>query len=385
MIRRKVGAPIIFAALAATLSACGPSLGVKYEHSFAAGQRAFHAGRYEEAARDFERAAENATRVKDRDEALFQVARMHEKRGAYTQAQAAYERVTKTSPDGPRAARAAYDMALVDVDHGNAERGYALLLDATFKYPAHASARRSLHRLIDHQKELGGDDAALRWIEGPGRTLRGGELDQQLDYEQALTLENMGRLAQARDLFVKAAKNHPYPFGGLTDDALWHASIVEEKLGRYEAAIAQLRTLLADREASRMTGSYERARYSPAQMRIAELYRDKLHDHPSARKEFHTVYTSHPTSVLRDDALWAEAVLARADGDEREACALVNTLRKEFADSRFARCGQLVCAAVKPGANERPCANYIERQVRGEAVGQDPEVDREGSEDPTDP
>ena len=382
MIRWKVGAPIIFAA---TVSACAPSVGIKYEHSFAAGQRAFHAGRYEEAARAFEQAAENATRVKDRDEALFEVARMHEKRGAYAQAHAAYERITKTSPDGPRTARATYDMALVEVDHGDAERGYALLLDATFKYPAHASARRSLHRLIEHQRELGGDDGVLKWLDGPGRTLRGSELDQQLDYERAMTLENMGRLAEARDLFVKAAKDHPYPFGGLTDDALWHASLVEEQLGRYEAAIAQLRTLLADREASRMTGSYERARYSPAQLRIAELYRDKLHDHRTARKEFHALYASHPTSVLRDDALWAEAVLARADGDEREACALVNTLRKEFADSRFARCGQLVCAAVKPGAKERPCANYIERQVRGEAVEGDPEVERAGSEDPTDP
>lgn len=368
--------------LAAAVSACGTSIGVEYEHSFAAGQRAFHAGRYEEAARDFEQAAEKATRVKDRDEALFEVARMHEKRGAYAEAHAAYARITKTSPDGPRAARAAYDMALVEVDHGDAERGYALLLEATFKYPRHASARRSLHRLIEHQQDVGGDEAALKWFDGPGKTLRGSELDQQLDYERAMILEKVGKLVEARDLFVKTAKDHPYPFGGLTDDALWHASLVEEKLGRFDAAIAQLRTLLADREVSRMTGSYERPRYSPAQMRIAELYRDKLHDHRSARKEFHTMYAAHPTSTLRDDALWAEAVLARADGDESDACALVKKLRAEFADSRFARCGQLVCAAVKPATNERPCANYIERRVRGEAVEQDPEEERENSTDP---
>lgn len=149
MIPVKVGAPIILATL---LSACAPSLGEAYERSFAAGRRAFSAGRFEEAAQEFETAAKNATRVKDRDEALFEVARMHEKRGAYTQARDAYERVTKTSPTGPRAARAAYDMALVEVDHGDAERGYALLFDATFKYPRHGSARRSLHRLIEHHE-----------------------------------------------------------------------------------------------------------------------------------------------------------------------------------------------------------------------------------------
>lgn len=370
--RWKLGAPIV---LACALSACGPSLGAAYETAFAAGQRASHAGRYEEAAREYGRAAKHATRVKDRDEALFLVARMHEKRGAYAEARAAYEHVNKTSPDGPRAARAAYDMALVEIEHGDAERGYAMLLDATYKYPKHGSARRSLHRLIEHQQDLGGDDAVLQWLDGPGRTLRGSDLDQQLDYERALALERMGRTAEARDLFVKTAKDHPYPFGGLTDDALWQASLAEEKLGRYEAAIGHLRTLLASREASRMTGSYERPRYSPAQMRIAELYRDKLHDNRTARKEFHKVYAAHPTSILRDDALWAEARLAHADGDTSDACTLVAKLRKEFADSRYARCGHLVCTEVKPAANERPCASYVERQVRGEDVGEDPEAD----------
>ena len=382
MIRVKVGAPIILATL---LSACAPSLGEAYERSFAAGRRAFSAGRFEEAAQEFETAAKNATRVKDRDEALFEVARMHEKRGAYAQARDAYERVTKTSPTGPRAARAAYDMALVEVDHGDAERGYALLFEATFKYPRHGSARRSLHRLIEHQGDLGGDEGIVRWIDGPGKTLRGSELDQQLDYEKALALDRLGKTAEARDLWVKTAQEHPYPFGGLTDDALWQASLAEEKLGRYDAAIARLRTLLADREASRMTGSYERPRYSPAQMRIAELYRDKLNDHRAARREFHTVYAGHPTSSLRDDALWSEAVLAAADGDKREACSLMETLRKEFADSRYARCGRLVCETIKPAPNEKPCANYIERQVRGEKVDEPADESDDRKDEATSP
>lgn len=374
----KVGAPIV---LAMTLSACAPTLGEAYERSFAAGQRAFHAGRYDEAAQQFERAAKDASRVKDRDEALFQAARMYEKNGEYPRAREAYERITKVSPDGPRAARAAYDTALVEVDHGDAERGYAMLFEATFKYPRHASARRALHRLIEHQRDLGGDEAVLKWFDGPGKTLRGSDLDQQLDYERAIALDQLGRTAEARDLFVKTAKEHPYPFGGLTDDALWQASLAEEKLGRYEAAIAHLRMLLADREASRLTGSYERPRYSPAQMRIAELYRDKLHDHRAARREFHAVYSQHPTSTFRDDALWAEAVLAHRDGDTSDACSLAAKLRSEFADSRYARCGQLVCASVKPNEKERPCGDYIARQVRGEKV----EEESTDSEDRPDP
>lgn len=377
----KVGAPIV---LTMTLTACAPTLGEAYERSFAAGQRAYHAGRYEEAAKEYARAAENASRVKDRDEALFQVARMHEKSGAYAEAREAYERITKVSPDGPRVARAAYDMALLEVDHGDVERGYLMLFEATYTYPRHGSARRAVHRLIEHQRELGGDQAALDWLDGPGKKLRGSDLDQQLDYERAMTLDQLGRTAEARDLFLKTAKEHPYPLGGLTDDALWQASLAEEKLGRYDAAIAHLRMLLEAREASRLTGSYERPRYSPAQMRIAELYRDKLHDHRAARREFHMVYAQHPTSTFRDDALWAEAVLAHQDGDTSEACSLFATLRSELGDSRYARCGQLVCASVKPDPKQRSCGSYIERQMRGEKGEEEPE-EREGSGDSTKP
>ena len=74
--------------LASWLAGCGPSLGDAYERSFAAGQRAYHAGRYEEAAKSYEEAARAAERVKDRDEALFLVARMHERRGAHAEAKA---------------------------------------------------------------------------------------------------------------------------------------------------------------------------------------------------------------------------------------------------------------------------------------------------------
>jgi TolA-binding protein len=221
--------------------------------------------------------------------------------------------------------------------------------------------------MIAHELDKGGDLAVLAWIAGPGRVLRGTEVEENLDYEKGRALERMGKLALARDAFLETARAHPYPFGTLTDDALFRASLVEEQLGNPEAAIAHLRALLAGRESSHMMGSYDRPRYSQAQLRIGELYRDKLHDHASARRELHKVYADHPTSILRDDALWAEARLAKEDGDEREACALVERLGREFPDSRYARCVRLVCDDAKlPQGTKRACADYIEREVRGE-------------------
>ena len=46
---------------------------------------------------------------------------------------------------------------------------------------------------------------------------------------------------------------------------------------------------------------------------MGEIYRDGLRDHASARREFRRLYTDFTTSILRDDALWAEARLAKLD------------------------------------------------------------------------
>ena len=56
--------------------------------------------------------------------------------------------------------------------------------------------------------------------------------------------------------------------------------------------------MLSVREESTFAGSYERPRFSPAQFRIAVLYRDVLRDHRSARREFHRLYQAHKSSIL---------------------------------------------------------------------------------------
>jgi hypothetical protein len=158
---------------------------------------------------------------------------------------------------------------------------------------------------------------------------------------------------------VACAARHPYPKGALFDDALWHASQLEETLGRPEQAVLHLRNMLAVREVSTMTGSYERPRFSPAQFRIAVLYRDALHDRAAARREFHRLYTEYPTSTLRDDALWEEAKLARDDGSMADACAIAAVLTRDFPSSRYAPCAGAICPTATAPAER--CHTYIVR------------------------
>lgn len=349
------------ACVAATLGlGCAPVYGEAYVDAMAKASRAYHAGRYVEASQGYDDAAKKALRVKDRDEALFLEARTLERAERWADAKRTYERIVAVSPKGPRAERAAFDVADLEIAHGDVERGFALLEKAMLDHPTFGLAHTSLVRLVDRAKERGGSQAALAWLDQRARVLSAGELDQTFQYARAGLLVELGRKQEAHDQYVAAATKHPYPFGELTDDALFHAAELDEEAKPLEA-IEHLRAMLALREPADTMGSYERPRYSAAQRKIADLYLERLHDHASARRELHKLYTDFTTSTLRDDALWDEARIARQDGDERAACDRVATLVKDFPDSRYASCAQLLCPSAAPGKKE--CAEYIKRQI----------------------
>jgi tetratricopeptide (TPR) repeat protein len=360
---RSLGAALSFAALVSVsaLSACAPARGEGYLHAFTAGQRAQHAGRFDEAARFYGEAAKSAERVKDRDEALFLQGRALERAGRVRDARAVYEAMLKQP--GPRTARAEFEIALLEIDHGDEAKGRELLFQALRRNPKHGLARNALKQLSEAAAHDGGEEARLAWLAKRGPELKGTDLEQLVEYETASTLERLGRTAEARDAFVATAARYPYPFGAYTDDALWHAALLEEELGRHNEAIGLLRKLLAPREVSTQMGSYERPRFSEAQLKIAKIYRDGLKDRAAARREFRKLYTDHKTSTLRDDALWAEAVLFYEDKEQDEACGVVKRLVGELPESRFARCARAVCPTA-PEA-KRPCADYILRDLSG--------------------
>ncbi|MFT3771300.1 MAG: tetratricopeptide repeat protein [Minicystis sp.] len=365
-----IGARLRAALLGALLfaGACAPDRGEAYVTSFAAAERAFHAGRWMEAARAWSDAAAKAKRVKDRDEARFLEARCYERAEQWAEARATYRKLVADSPDGPRTARAVFDLADLEIQHGDAARGWTMLDEAARKFPAHGLARPAIRRMLQHAEDDGGPAAALRWLDAHDAAFRGTEQDEVLSYERARALERAGKKQEAHDAFLASARRHPYPFGGLTDDAFWRAAEIDEDAGKYEEAIAHLRELLASREPSGAWSSYERPRFSEAQLRIALIYRNRLKDRAAARREYEKLYALHPTTIKRDDAVWGEAVLAREDGDRDTVCKLAKRLLDEFPESRYARCAHDLCPSVPPG--KRACSDYILRELRGETRDQ---------------
>jgi TolA-binding protein len=353
------------------IAGCGPAWGDAYLDAMAAGQRSYHAGRYGEAEKAYAQAVDAAQRLKDRDEAMLLVARMQERDGRLDEARASYELIVNAVPPGPRVARAAVHAAMILIQQGKEDEGYARLLDIAKKHPNHGDARTAMLRVIDRERENGGPAAVIALLkrEQPGFVKT--DLEVFFDYQIAKATADKGDLTAGRDLLIAHARSHPYPFDPYNDDAYTRAAEIEVELGRPKEAIALLKEMLSVLEHSEKPGSYERPRFPEGQWKIAEIYRDKLNDHASARREFHRLYTDHKYAKQRDDALWEEAKLAVADGDASGACALTETIGEKFPESRYVRCLRELCKTAETPKDTRECPAYIVRGVRGDKDDED--------------
>ncbi|PIE06180.1 MAG: hypothetical protein CSA75_00845 [Sorangium cellulosum] len=348
---------------ALAMAACAPNLPRPFLEAKAAGHRAYGAGRYDEAAAKFRQAAQHAERIRDRDEALYLEAASYQRADRNRKAAAAYESLIALSPRGARAARSAYELAQFEINHGSKSRGWKMLHKFIKDYPQSGLARRALLRFLVHLDEDRGLEKTITYINESMKWYALHDLGEVALYQKALRLERLGRLTEARDTFVFCARTYPYPDGGLYDDSLFRASLLDEQLGNPQLAVQHLRDLLSVREPSTLNGTYERPRYSEAQMRLGTLHRDALGDPDGARKEFRKLFDSFKTSLLRDDALWAEAKIASDQDDKEGACEALTLLVKTFPESRYAPCAKLLCPDAPNVDARQKCRPYIAREI----------------------
>jgi len=346
-------------ALCGVLLACAPTLPPAYAHARDTAESAYGKGQFEAAARAWLAAADAARSARDRSEARFRAAASYERAGALEKARGLYERLAAGKSE--RAPRAEFALADLRLRAGDEAGGYAALERAIRKYPSSGVAGLSLRRYFAELAEHGGDQAVLAYIAEVEPALDQSELAEQLLYERARRLDSEGKLVEARDAYSLVARRFPYPHGAYWDDALFHGAECETRLENPRGAIELLTQMLAAREVSHMSGSYERGRFADAAYRIAELYRDAIHDPLAARRAFHGVFVDFPTSTLRDDALWQEALLARRTSSE-DACAPLALLVRELPDSRYAPCAHEICPKILPAA-QRECRDYIRREL----------------------
>ncbi len=347
--------------------ACGPSVDSVFGRAVAAGDRAKTAGRHLEAAQAYEDAAKSARDPRDRDHALALAASSFTRANDKADAARILDDLSKRLPEGGAVAlRARFDRALLTLETDE-EAGLVAMETLVTSHPESALSRRALAIVLERRA---GDDAKKRVsvLERVLPKARGSELEERVRYDLALAHEALGDPDGARAELRAIARDFPYPKGALFDDALLRAAEIDERRGRYEAAIDDLTTLLRERETTHLIGSYERRGYLPAAMRIASIYRDRIGDLPKARDAFMRVYSEFTTSTSRDDALFEAALVSRRMGDESATCSAMQTLVRSFPDSRYAACAAALCASLGPGAT-KPCAEYVKRRIAGDAHG----------------
>ncbi len=352
--------------LSSAALACGASGPSRYDLAMAEAHRASSAGRFGEASEAYGRAGKEASRERDRDHALLFSAVEKSRAGDVAGALGALDALAKRTPKSPDSAEAAYKAAILRRRTGAEARGNADLEALVLTFPESPVALPALGHVL-REKEKAGPEAARAYLAAVEPKLPADSaILQKVAYERALRTDAK---EARRDALVAVGARFPYPKGAYWDDSLFKAAEIEEELGRHREAIALYEKLLVERETSDVIGSYQRPRYSPAKMRIARIQAEKLNDRAAARKTLHELYEQLVSSDLRDDALFEEAKLYRADKLDDDACATLATLVSHFQDSRFVPCATAECPKIsRPKTSKAPtvCRAYILRKP-GEA------------------
>ncbi len=361
----KVDGVALVALAVAAAGGCAPSQGTAFPPAFAAAQRAETAGRFLEAAGDYDAAARVARRARDRDEASYLAGLLWIRGGDRRDGVARLDAIANAATPVEHSAEAAYLAANERIAAGDQARGWRTMADVVTRFPKSGVAHVALHRVLEHEDETEGVNASLSYLlalaAGP---LGSSEVGEMVSFQIAEHLAKAGEAAAARDQFLATATRWSYPFGAFWDDSLWRASEIDEGLGRYADAVADLERMLRERETTTLVGSYQRPRMGPAQFRVGVLYATRLHDRARARDAFHRLYTDFTTSNLRAQALWMEAKLWRDEGDEATACARLSTLVNDNPDSRYVPCAIDRCPAIqRPLKSGAPtaCHAYLTR------------------------
>jgi TolA-binding protein len=321
--------------------------------AMAEGTRHAHHGRLEEAAEAYGRAAAEADRRVDRDEAQYRQAKTLVRLERVDEALALLDGIAAREPPSRRTARATYDAALLREKGGDREaalRGFRVVV---LEHSRSGQAARALWFLVKDRRDAGDDDGALELVRGLYPRLEDTPLgDDLLDYEARIHLDR-GDRDRARATWERLVEAHPYPQGHRWDDTLHRLADMAEEDAEPRRAIAHLEALVQRHDTTVMVGSYTLPSMPRAQLRIARIYRDALEDVDAAAAAYRRLVKRFPRSTLRDDALVEMAEMWLEAGRRDDACKVFHRVVEEFevgrARRRAVRHLETECAAAPRG------------------------------------
>lgn len=331
------------------LSACAGAPDA-YTAAIERSRTAERAGNYPEAARALEEAAERAPSSRDRDEMLYRKAFLHRKMEEPAQAGAALEAYARKFPRSERAPRALLDAGRAYERANRAQAARRAYDEIIERYPRSGGALTAAERWVALSAAPAPDAwrALLERVSDP-------ELEEGARYRLARSLEESDPAREIQE-YEALVRRFPLPRGVYADEALYRAALLRRALGDPEGALITLEILLEARSSSFFFGSYERSSFAAARLLEGEILRDDLRRPEEALVRFERLFSEHPTSRLRDDALFQKAWTLFFMGRGDDACATLTRLEDELPDSSFARCGALFCEPQRAELSASCCA-----------------------------
>lgn len=323
---------VLVAALA--LVGCPPTLSkpesAAHRDALAEGDRHAGHGRDEEAADAYGRAADEADRRVDRDEALYRQSRAEVDAGHPERAIELLMQIVNTHPPSRRTPRALFDAGRLKYELGDADGAIALFRRVTLEFPSEGPAARGLVWWLRHFEENDQVDRALAVLDWLLPQVRRSKLgDDILAHEARLRFAQDDREG-ARAALERTVRDYPYPYGHRWDDATLQLAEMDVEDGEYRRAIARLEAMLERSEGTSMVGSYTLPAFAEALMQIAKIQRVHLRDRDAADAAYEAVYDEYETSLLRDDALVERGEMWLDAGDRERGCDYLREAVDEF-------------------------------------------------------
>jgi tetratricopeptide (TPR) repeat protein len=320
--------------VAACAPACVPTIskprGEKHLTALAAAEAHQHAGRLDEAAHEYQVAADAAERRVDRDEALYRESRVLARLDRHAEAIAICDKLAAAEPPARRTLRARLDASRYRLLTGEEERAEHDLLALVLEHPDTGPGKSALRVLLSRHVDGASDaQAALAWVRELEAKAGDSATHETLMNVEAELMLTLGQRDEAVRLLETQVDRFPYPKGHRWDDALFRLADLALDAGDPKRAIAYLERMIAVHESSIVVGSYTRPLFPKAALRIARIYRDNLHDTGAALGAYGRVRSEFKNSTVADDALEEEATLRLQNGERDKACSLWRELLEE--------------------------------------------------------
>ena len=229
--------PLVLAT-AVHATACAHSQSPRYAQAFSEAERCQTAGRFDEAAERYDRAADAAPNPRERAHAAYLAATMLASGGDIAGASARLEKLAAVRPATEHTPRALYDLADLRIAHGSGASGWADLERMVEVFPSTGLAVRALRRVAAEKDRTQGKKATIAYLDGVAQRRAGTEIEESALYAAATRLHATGDIEPAHAKYMSIVERWPYPFGRTWDDSLFHASEIDEERGKIKVLVS---------------------------------------------------------------------------------------------------------------------------------------------------